>query len=614
MTVGVLVAALAQTPGAAQVPELPAATESAAELGMWTSPFSEDGDGDGRGDFDDAPPQTRAESARHPAAVNSVVLPDGTVLYLSQLEGTEAIDTTVALERPDPARSRTRILDPVSAQTTGPLWSVPAPEDAHGADFTGADQRHLGDGRVLVAGGSRWSNEDASLDLPAGIGRTEVYGDAGARIFDPVTKAWTRAATMNRGRYYPSLVTLGDGRILAVGGADRLLYDSSLFPGPHPPADAVPELVREVEAYDPAGGVWRLEPGDADVSLPPFARLHLLPDGRLFYPAVGILYPPGGGDSEAASWGRQRWYDPGASRWIDAGPAPLGVRSNAISVLLRLRPPYDRAEMLVAGGTLGPWPGAYLATPLSELVTWDSAAPDPGVPERKPVGPMTTGRWHSSAALLPTGEVVAFSGADRDELVEPGSGSPVRHAEIYDPATGAWKALASAQRGRTLHNTAVLLPDGSVLVGGHSPAPAHYGSHVANAPGLSSNFKDPSFEIFRPPYLFRGSRPVIETVSTSSLRRGGCAVVRTPDANHARLEVVLSRLPATTHGIDADQRMVVVPHRALGSGTIKIEIPDAPAVLPPGPYYLFLLKDDGDGLTPSVARIVTIGAGSANTC
>ena len=67
------------------------------------------------------------------------------------------------------------------------------------------------------------------------------------------------------------------------------------------------------------------------------------------------------------------------------------------------------------------------------------------------------------ACCCPTGEVMAFSGADRDEVAAPGSRSPVQQAELFDPKTGDWRPLASAHRPRTYHNTAALLPDGRVL-------------------------------------------------------------------------------------------------------------------------------------------------------
>jgi hypothetical protein len=68
---------------------------------------------------------------------------------------------------------------------------------------------------------------------------------------------------MAGGRWYPTLVTLGDGRILAVSGYDE---QNNL--------NRIPEI------YSPAAG-W--SPLPASRSWPLYAHLFLLADGRIFY-------------------------------------------------------------------------------------------------------------------------------------------------------------------------------------------------------------------------------------------------------------------------------------------------------------------------------------------
>ena len=48
-----------------------------------------------------------------------------------------------------------------------------------------------------------------------------------------------------------------------------------------------------------------------------------------------------------------------------------------------------------------------------------------------------------------------------------------------------------------------------MLVGGHAPIPNGYGAPQTTPGGFSNGFRDPSFEIFSPPYLFWGPRPTI---------------------------------------------------------------------------------------------------------
>ncbi|MFN2525311.1 MAG: galactose oxidase-like domain-containing protein, partial [Actinomycetota bacterium] len=222
------------------------------------------------------------------------------------------------------------------------------------------------------------------------------------------------------------------------------------------------------------------------------------------------------------------------------------------------------------------------------------------------VADLNNARWYSSGVLLPDGNVVALSGANRDEVLVPGSETPVTQAELFDGEK--WTPLASAARVRTYHNSAMLLPDGSILVGGHSPINTGYGptgDNSAQAVTGTNNLKDPSFEIFKPPYLFRGPRPRITRVD-SGIAWGGKFEISSPDAGRVE-KVVLMRLPAVTHITDADQRAVELDSRSHRPGSVTVEAPPNGKVAPPGYYYVFILTNAGQGLTPSNARIVRVG-------
>lgn len=62
---------------------------------------------------------------------------------------------------------------------------------------------HLGDGRVLVAGGTH---------------DKEPYATASAEVWDPTSRQWTRASDMTVERRKHMAVSLDDGRVLVVGG------------------------------------------------------------------------------------------------------------------------------------------------------------------------------------------------------------------------------------------------------------------------------------------------------------------------------------------------------------------------------------------------------------
>jgi hypothetical protein len=204
---------------------------------------------------------------------------------------------------------------------------------------------------------------------------------------------------------------------------------------------------------------------------------------------------------------------------------------------------------------------------------------------------------------LPNGEVMVFSGADRDEVQGPGTGVASLQTERFDPATQAWTPMASQHNPRTYHNTAVLLPDGRVLVGGHAPINTAYAWSVS-LPGFSPNDgRDPSFEIYSPPYVF-GPRPRITRADPRTLRPGEAFVVPTHEADAIDYAVLVRRADLT-HLIDADQRSIVLPVVSRSSGKeIRLRMPRQRAVVPPGEYMLFIV----DGKVPSVSVPVSVPA------
>ena len=117
-----------------------------------------------------------------------------------------------------------------------------------------------------------------------------------------------------------------------------------------------------------------------------------------------------------------------------------------------------------------------------------------------------------------------------------------------------------SDHGRTYHNSAVLLPDGRVLIGGHAPIATGYAFQndtAHSALGFSSAESDSTFQIYSPPYLSDGPRPVIEDIDHRATN-GGRLEIETPQARHVT-KVVLVRNPSMTHLTDGDQRTVEVP-------------------------------------------------------
>jgi len=221
--------------------------------------------------------------------------------------------------------------------------------------------------------------------------------------------------------------------------------------------------------------------------------------------------------------------------------------------------------------------------------------------------PLNHPRWFSTAVLLADGSVLAVSGSDRDEVVLPGLGVPVQQAERFDPATETWTPMATANRPRTYHNSAMLLPDGRVLVGGHAPINTAYLFSIT-VPGFSPNDgRDPSFEIYSPPYALRSDRPTI-TSAPAQVSPGQLFTIQTPQAASIA-KVLLVRRAATTHVIDGDQRAVSLPIVSRTATSVRVRMPAQRAVAPAGPYMLFVNRSTSSGLVPSVSKpVMVLGA------
>lgn len=331
-----------------------------------------------------------------------------------------------------------------------------------------------------------------------------------------------------------------------------------------------------------------------------YPRLWLVPDGRVFYGATGQGWNPFGEAVDEATWTLQQFFDPTTKRWELGGIAPQGVRGAAGDVMLPLKPPYDRMTIITFGGTLGPAPGSYLGTKLTTLTTVDRE----GRITTRLSGDLNLGRWFPSGVLLPDGHVFTANGADRDAGFVPGTEFALHTSELYDPRRGQWRVVPGQTRGRTYHSTALLLPDGRVLIGGHAPAPTAWGPRRDAGPPFANNDKDPSFEVWSPPYLFRGPRPVIRRIQ-AGIAWGETFPIVTPDAGEIE-SVQLMRLPSVQHTIDPDQRAIMLPFTR-GGGLLRVVAPPSGTVAPPGYYYVFINRRTKNGPVPSVARIVHVG-------
>lgn len=635
---------------------LAAPDDDPAVVGSWAAPFEEGGDETPRckviNDPADAADPSPERLQCKPVAVTSAVLPDGRVLYGNGLESEEnGEETVVPGLAPETRNDRTRVLD---LRTGTPSWTVPVNETSDGDNPTIVEGRtsedcltqaplgvlgvpgrpgdglvgsvagvaglpaaeptcapddvqdndgnifcgdivQMADGRQLLMGGTDFYNEPSILEqaegAPLNVGVVELEGLRSARIFDHTQDRWDATSPMKFGRWYPSALTLPDGKVAVVSGTVKLIKSTQL------------SQVRRTETYDPATAEWTENYTGlaSEKTLPQNSRVYLTPNGKLFYTGDGQMWGPFGQALDEALFGVQGFFNFETNAWESNGITI--PRSSPASIALPMKAPYDTMTILRAGGTLGPPPGLYVAVPTTTLTT----VTKDGTVSNTPGPTLNNGRWFTQPTPLPTGEVLLTSGARNDEVILPGAELPVKQPELYNPETNSFTTLALPQRARTYHNNAVLLPNGQVLVGGNSPISLAYGVQRDLIPGVTgNNDKDPSFEIFSPPYLHQGDRPHIDGVQ-SAVTWGADFAIETADASQVS-KVMLMRMPAPQHVMDNDTRTLELPFSPQEDGTLVATTPQDGVAAPPGYYYLFVNKPGADGGdVPSVARIVHVG-------
>ncbi|MDJ0314624.1 galactose oxidase-like domain-containing protein [Arthrobacter sp. H35-D1] len=373
-----------------------------------------------------------------------------------------------------------------------------------------AGQTALRDGKILVAGGTdKYDN---------------FVGSQAAYLFDPTLRQWIRVANMAQHRWYPTLVTMGDGRSVVSSG-----------------------ITAPNEVFDATVG-WDGLPGTT--ALPLYPHLFLLQDGRLFYT----------GEQLGNSTVDPRVIDP----WTGAEQAIGGLRDNANrdqgnSVLL---PPAQQQRFMVIGGG-----GASGATNHTDLVDLSGG---PTGAAFSPGPDLARARGLCNSVLLPDRTVLITGGGLHGET----RADAVHLAELYDPHTNTIRSVAEASVSRLYHSVALLLPDGRVITAGSNP---------------DRGDDELRLELYHPPYLFQGRRPVME--SAPEQWRYGTQVEVSTSSSMTLKWAHLIRPMATTHSSDSSQRLLDLPIVCRDACSITVEVTDNPNLAPPGWYMLFVVDD-----------------------
>jgi hypothetical protein len=380
----------------------------------------------------------------------------------------------------------------------------------------------LPNGNIFLTGGTLTYNSRSANGKWLGLN--------GAWIYDVPSNTLRRVASMSHGRWYPTNVTLMDGKVLVVGGWDE--YGSQN---------------RLAEIFDPATETWsimydplsttaycagegqdpEIMPGAGQPCYGPgvapnvllYPRMHLMPDGL-----VAVC-----GQTKT-----MRTFDPATGIWKFAGNMLFGnSRGYGTSVLLPLQnTPEEKGNILIFGGTATT---DDFATNTAEIL----------VPNGTSLQPRWTtssqfGRKHPIPVIMPDGKILVIGGT----TFQNSGVHKIMEAELFDPVTETWTTLPAMTVPRQYHSSALLLPDGRVWTGGTT---------------YSLTSRELRVEYFIP-YYYSTTRP---TISGSPVvgSYGETISIPTPDGLEVD-SVSLVAMSTQTHAYNTDQRLIWLQNKS----------------------------------------------------
>lgn len=428
----------------------------------------------------------------------------------------------------------------VEAEKSGKKFETGAQENFRVHGLTGSDARNV-----------------YGMAQKLALDKKDFQGIKDAYEFDPVAEKYIPVDPMNEARWYPTLATLDDGKVLAVSGLNDI---GELVPGKN-------------EIYDPATKKWKYT--EKLRKFPTYPALFLMDNGKLFFTGSNAGYgladegrDPGIWDVETDTFQKV----PGLS-----DPDLLETSASVM-----LPPAQDQRFMVIGGGGIGE---SEESSEKSRLVDLKQAKP-----RFKDGAKLEKGTRYPSASLLPD-DTVLITGGSKDYRGR--GGSNILQARTYDPKTDTYQRVADPRVGRNYHSGSVLLPDGRVLIFGSD-------SLFADKANTRSGVFEQRIEIYKPPYLFADSRPKV-SAGPKRIARGGSGTFEVTSEKPIRT-AKLMRPTSVTHVTDVDQRTIALETTRTANG-IEVTVPKNQALVPSGWYMLFVTDDQG---TPSEAVWVEV--------
>jgi len=403
---------------------------------------------------------------------------------------------------------------------------------------------YLPDGRIFYVGGG-------DVDKNRNFNNLAVRT---VKAFDPATLSWEVFPELSEKRWYPGLALLSDGRCLVFGGGGQ------------------PERLRieSCEIFDPRTRTWTTT---GSLTTPGgFGPAMLLLTGELL-----------------VTWWPPQLYNVASGQWRRTGAFRQPLRSEKGAELPSGADHPDFSAILLEDGRVAAigargTAGSVMVEMYDPIAGEWSLGSSPEVVRSMP-----------EVLRLPTGKILVAAGKNEGDGQAPGGYTNefgfTNFVDLYDPLSGKWQKLSPMRAAREYHAVTLLLPDGRVAVTAGSARPGRQPPPAANT----------EIEAFEPPYLFRGPRPQIISLSSRNFSNGetiSLEIGRTA----APSAVVMMGMNAITHWMDGGvPRRLSLPFNQEGV-RITCQIPDDPVLAMPGFYLLFVMVDD----IPSEGEIVSI--------
>jgi hypothetical protein len=328
-------------------------------------------------------------------------------------------------------------------------------------------------------------------------------------------------------------------------------------------------LLNDMEVYDEASDAFVGVSG-ATLGFPNlYPGLHLLPNNVLFYSRTGWGHAGGAAPASLDSSSYFVFAGPTTGAWSSIAHSSIN-RCKGMSVMI-FRNTCPHTRILVVGGCDSSGAGIISA---AEIIDASFLSPASAWALTAPL-PDSIPRRQCSAVLLPDGTVLVAGGAT----------SPSSPCMLFDPVANTWSAMANLPSVRMYHSVMILLPNGKVMMS-----------------GWANDAPSGTIELYSPPYLFKGARPTIAN-APAAVSFGAQFTIGTPDAASI-VKVTMVKPMAVTHQTETNQRVIELffLHDHVHPNNLVATAPDGGsphAFAPRGYYMLFILNKDG---VPSVAK------------